>query len=256
VLTAHDDFATEASMEGLPAALAAARDGIDALLRDRGLRRTTPDVTSASLLAGAVASAALEGSRSSLDEVRSGDADEVATGAVRMSAELLAQLPVLARSPLQALARMHALAARGTVEDRFLGRPRAEAGLASRLQLLARRLLQPTDAPAIAVAALAHAELVAMAPFVTANGLVARATERLVLVSRRVDPASVTVPEAGHLAMSEEYDAALRAYRDGGAGGRRRWLLHAAAAITYGASRSPLLQPPATSTGSQRDVRA
>ncbi len=38
------------------------RDGIDALLRDRGLRRTTPDLTAESLLRGAHASAVLEGS--------------------------------------------------------------------------------------------------------------------------------------------------------------------------------------------------
>ena len=55
-----------------PSALAAARDGIDAVLRDRGLRRTAPEATAESLLRGAHASAVLEGSGSTLDEVRGG----------------------------------------------------------------------------------------------------------------------------------------------------------------------------------------
>ncbi|MBA3991090.1 MAG: oxidoreductase, partial [Propionibacteriales bacterium] len=49
----RDAFADVAGLEGVPSAMAAARDGIDALLRDRGLRRTGPDLTSESLLRGA-----------------------------------------------------------------------------------------------------------------------------------------------------------------------------------------------------------
>ena len=52
--------------------MAATRDGIDALLRDRGLRRTAPELTGESLLRGAHASAVLEGSDSSLEEIRAG----------------------------------------------------------------------------------------------------------------------------------------------------------------------------------------
>ena len=55
-----------------PSAYAAARDGIDAMLRDRGLRRTSPETTAESLLRGAHASAVLEGSASTLEEVRGG----------------------------------------------------------------------------------------------------------------------------------------------------------------------------------------
>ena len=57
-----DPFLPAASLEGVPSAFAATRDGIDALLRDRGLRRTTPEDTARSLLLGAVATARLEGS--------------------------------------------------------------------------------------------------------------------------------------------------------------------------------------------------
>ena len=57
------------SLEGVPSAFAATRDGIDALLRDRGLRRTSPEQTATSLLRGAHASAVLEGSTSTFEEV-------------------------------------------------------------------------------------------------------------------------------------------------------------------------------------------
>ena len=99
--------------------MAATRDGIDALLRDRGLRRTTPDLTAESLLRGAHASAVLEGSGA---DPRGGALraapDAMALAAVlRVSTELLGLVPVLARSPLQAFARMHTLAGKGEVAD-------------------------------------------------------------------------------------------------------------------------------------------
>ena len=102
--------------------MAATRDGIDALLRDRGLRRTTPDLTGESLLRGAHASAVLEGSDASLDLVRDGGGGPMAQAAVRLSSELLGLLPTLSTSPLQALARMHTLAAKGVAGDGDLGR--------------------------------------------------------------------------------------------------------------------------------------
>ena len=105
-----DPLAWLTSLEGVPSAYASARDGIDVMLRDRGLRRTSPETTAESLLRGAHASAVLEGSASTTADVREGGGDEIARAAVRISAELLALTPVLTRSPLQALARIHALA--------------------------------------------------------------------------------------------------------------------------------------------------
>lgn len=227
-------------LEGVPSALAAARDGVDALLRDRGLRRTTPALTTESLLRGAVASAQLAGSTSTLDEVRAGAADDIAVAATRVYAGLLSLVPVVARSPLQALARLHTLAAAGTVPDDELGRPRPDAQAAGVLRRLSERLLAPTMAPAIAVAGLAHAEVLTTAPFGSANELVARALERLLLVSRGIDPTSLTVPEAGHLVLATGYRDALERYRVGDAAGLRGWLEHVAAAVTEGVSASPL----------------
>ena len=230
---AADVFATVGRLEGVPSAMAAARDGIDAVLR----RRSNPEVTAESLLRGAAASAALEGSRYTLEEVRAGDGDPVARGAVRLSTQLLGLSRTWQQAPLQALARMHAVAAGGLDAEPDLGRPRADPAVSARLTDLARRLLRPTESPALVVAALVHAEVAVLSPFHSVNGVVARAAERLVQVSRGVDPASVTVPEAGHLRLEAAYRPALQGYA---AGGVREWLLYAARAYAQGAAESPL----------------
>ena len=235
----EDPLTWLASLEGVPSAFAAARDGIDVVLRDRGLRRTSPETTAESLLRGAHASAVLEGSGSSLAAVREGAGDAVAADAVRVSTSLLGLAPTLSRSPLQVLARLHTLAAAGSLADDELGRPR-DAEAAERLQGVARLLSSPSSVPALLLAAVVHADLATAAPFASHNGLVARAAERLVLVARGVDEKSLTVPEAAHLALRPAYESNLRAYRDGGANGVHAWLLYAAEAYAAGAEASPL----------------
>ncbi|MCW2785119.1 MAG: hypothetical protein JWP74_1636 [Marmoricola sp.] len=208
------------------------------MLRDRGLRQTRPEQTGESLLRGAHASAVLEGSLSSLEEVRAGDGDEIALAAVRVNTGALALVPVIGTSPLQAFARLHALAGKGVMDEDALGRP-ITAGGAERISGLSDALVATTS-PALLVAALVHAELLTVAPFASHNGLVARAAERLVLVARGVDPASVVVPEAGHLALRPAYESNLRGYRDGGRSGLHAWLLYAGEAFTKGVEASPL----------------
>ena len=234
-----DPLARLAGLEGVASAMAASRDGIDALLRDRGLRRTGPELTVESLLRGAHASAVLAGSDSPLDVVRAGAGDEPARAAVRVSTELLGISVSWSRAPLQALARLHALAAGDSEPPDSRGRPRDAAG-AARLRDLARLLLAPTSAPALVVAAVVHAELSTAAPFASGNGIVARAAERLVLVGRGVDAKSLVVPEAGHLQLRAAYESNLRAFRDGGRAGVQAWLLYAAEAYARGAEASPL----------------
>ena len=218
-------------LEGVPSAFAATRDGIDVMLRDRGLRRTTPEQTAESLLRGAHASAVLEGSASSLEDVRGGSGDETSRSAVRVSTELLSLAPVLGRAPLHVFARLNVLAGGA-------GQP-ASPDSAARLQSLSQTLLA-TSAPALMVAALVHADLATSGPFTSHNGIVARAAERLVLVSRGVDQASLVVPEAGHLALRAQYESNLRGYREGGRSGLHAWLLYAAEAQAKGAEASPL----------------
>lgn len=234
-----DPLAAYAALDGVPSAYASARDGIDALLRDRGLRRTPPGLSAESLLRGAQASAVLAGSGSSLPQVREGHGDDVARRAVRLSTQLLAVAPTLGTAPMQALARLHSVAAGGAVANDRLGRPR-DAEAAQRLHRIAGLLLARTRAPALLVAAVAHAELAAARAFGSDDGLVARAVERALLVARGVDPTSVIVPEAGHLLRREEYRAALEGYRTDGTVGAHRWLLYAADAFTRATEASPL----------------
>jgi hypothetical protein len=234
-----DPLAWLVNLEGVPSAYAAARDGIDALLRDRGLRRTSPDLTAESLLRGAHASAVLEGSASSLEEVRDGAGDDTAQAALRVSTELLSLVPVVNRSPLQALARIHALAGAGSVDDEQLGRPRGEEA-AERVQGVAQALVASSEVPALLTAAMVHAELLTAAPFASHNGIVARAAERLVLAARGVDEKSLVVPEAGHLAHRAAYESNLQGYAEGGRAGVHAWALYAAEAFAAGAEASPL----------------
>lgn len=236
---AADPLAPLLALEGVGSAYAAARDGIDALLRDRGLRRTSPELTAEALLRGAVASAVLEGSSATVEELRAGVGDSLAMASARVSVELLSLTPLLARAPLQVFARLHTLAAVGEVGDDELGRPTSPQA-AARLRDLAALLTARTAAPGLLVAAVVHAELATVAPFASHNGIVARAAERLVLAARAVDEKSVTVPEAGHLALQPAYERSLVAYRDAGTSGVQGWLLYAARAYAAGAEASPL----------------
>jgi hypothetical protein len=243
VRVSADPLSWLVSLEGVASAYAATRDGIDVMLRDRGLRRTSPETTAESLLRGAHATAVLEGSTATLADVRDSGGDVIARDAVRLSTELLALVPVLQRAPLQALARLHAVAAGGSADaaerESGLGRPRSPEATA-RLRGLADLLAAKTSAPALVVAAIVHADLATAAPFASHNGIVARAAERLVLVARGVDEKSLVVPEAGHLALRAEYESNLRGYASGSPAGVHAWLLYGAEAFAAGAEASPL----------------
>jgi hypothetical protein len=224
-------------LEGVGSGFAATRDGIDALLRDRGLRRTSADLTTESVLRGAHASGVLEGSASSLDQVRAGEGDAIAQAALRISVELLGLAPVFSRTPLQALARIHTLAAAGSLPDDEVGRPKDDDS--------ARRLrdvivLLEGRRPALMTAALVHAELAIRRPFGSYDGLVARAAERLVLVGSGLDAKSLVVPEAGHLRLRREYESNLRAYASGSRSGLQAWLIYCTEAYAAAGEASPL----------------
>lgn len=248
-----DPFAASLELEGVRSSFAGTRDGIDALLRDRGLRRSSPEATGESLLRGAVASARLEGSDIDLARLRAGEGDVTTRAAVTLSTELLGLVPTWRKSPLQAIARLHVFAASGTVGDSELGRPATPEG-ADRLRMLAQVLGRKTSAPGLVVASLVHAELLSAAAFSSHNGVVARAAERLVLVVTGVDPASVTVPEMGHAADPHEYLEAASAYAQGDTDGVHRWLLYAAGAFARGAEAAPL--EPNTARDPRRSAEA
>ena len=224
-------------LEGVVSGFAATRDGIDTMLRDRGLRSTAPQLTTESLLRGAHASGVLAGSQSSLEEVRAGTGDALAQAALRVSVELLGLVPLLSRTPLQALARLHTLAAAGSVPEDALGRPR-DADAARRLRDVVALLDE--GRPALLTAAVVHAEIATGEPFGSADGLVARAAERLVLVGSGLDAKSLVVPEAGHLANRAAYESNLRAYASGSRTGLQAWLVYCTEAYAAGAEASPL----------------
>lgn len=212
----------------------AARADIDRLLGHRMLRRRSAEVSAESSLRGARASAALAGATYRLADVRAGGIDDpVLTGALRVSAGLGPLVPTWRRAPLQVLARLHVLAAAGLAPDERLGRPTTAVG--SRLTALAAVLTGPSSVPAVVVAAVVHGELLALAPFGTADGVVARAAYRLTLVTFGLDPKAVSVPEVGHAELEGEYAAALAGYRAGDAAGVGGWAQHCCAAVSLGA---------------------
>jgi hypothetical protein len=55
------------------------------------------------------------------------------------------------------------------------------------------------------------------------------------MISRGLDPKAVGVPEVGHAEQADEYVAAQRSFRTGGADGVARWLRHCCAAVERGA---------------------
>lgn len=229
-----DPLADLAGLEGVGSTVMAARDAVDAVLRDRGRRRVRSEQQAEALLRAARASAELD----DLDHAATRQEWEAAT--IRLYVELVDLSGLVRMSPGQAIARAHAVLARGLLADDDLGRIRADAGVADRMAALGRLLTAPTAAPVIVVAAIAHAELISIEPFVAGNGVVARAVEHMILINGDLDAAAVTVPEVGHLEAGENYHRALDGYRTGSARGVRDWLLHVAAAVTRGAELSPL----------------
>jgi hypothetical protein len=228
-----DPLADLAQLVGVPSAVAAANAAVDAVLRDRGLRAVSEERRGQALAAGAEASAAL-----------TGDRDRWLLGSLRLSTELGALASLIRSAPAQALARAHALLARGRLGDDELGRIRGGAEVGRRMQGVGDLLTRPTTAPAIVLGAVVHAELATVAPFGDASGLVARAAEHLVLISAGLDPLGVIVVEAGHLADAANYHAGLHRYADGGVAGVAGWIIQCAAAVSRGAEVSPVVRGP------------
>ena len=223
-----DPLADLAQLPGVPSAVAAATAAVDVVLRDRGLRRVGDQARAEALLASAEASASL-----------TDDPDRWRAGSARLAAELPALAGLIRMAPGQALARAHAVVARGLVRDEDLGRTSGDAATAARMRDLAALLSRPTTAPVVVLGAVVHAEIAAVEAFGPASGLVARAAEHLVLVSGGLDPYAVIVVEAGHAADPAGYRAGLAAYANGGVSGVGGWVIACAAAVARGAELSP-----------------
>lgn len=139
------------------------------------------------------------------------------------------------RAPLQALARLHALAATDLVDEAGLGRPRQSPEVAARLDLVTRLVTGASTAPAPVLAAVAHGEVLALAPFGSADGVVARGVSRLVTMASGLDPHGLGVPEVFWLRRAEVYRAAAAGFATGEPDGVRDWLLMCCRALEDGA---------------------
>jgi hypothetical protein len=232
---AADPLAPLLDLPGVRDAAEAARTGIDRLLRHRLMRNRSAEVSTESALRGARASAALEGVDVPLADLRAGQVDDpVVQGALRASVALGSVQDTWTRAPGQVLARLHVLAAADLADRADLGRPAAPAG--PRLAGLFSLVTGDSAVPAAVLAAVVHGELAAVAPFGTADGVVARAAARLTGVTRGLDPKAVSVPEVGFVELGrEEYARALAGYASGQPEGVAAWLVHCCRATEHGA---------------------
>lgn len=235
VTSAVPSLAPLLSLQGVGEAADSARVAVDTLLRHRILRRRAGEVSAESLLRGARASAALAGARRSLDDVRRGDPDPVVQGALRANEAVAVLAETWRHAPAQALARLHLLAAAGSVPDDEVGRPVADAQVAARIDALLQIAHADSGVPAVVEAAVVHAEISTLQAFGPASGIVARAASRLITLTRGLDSRSLTVPELGHLEAGADYRAALTAYAEDGPDGVARWLRHCCDATVRGA---------------------
>ncbi|QLE73221.1 oxidoreductase [Streptomyces rectiverticillatus] len=259
--TTADPLAALASLPGVADSVDSVRKAVDRVYGHRVMRRRSNEITSEAALRGARGSAALSGADWALEEVRrrtdfgvEGEARTVGAS-LRLTAEAGQLLSVWRQSPLRVLARLHLVAAGGTRPDETVGRPRlagepveeplvrlavpSASEVAGRLEGLAGLLLAGTEAPALVTAAVVHGELLALRPFGSCNGLVARAAERIVLVGSGLDPKSICPAEVGHAELgAEAYMAALDGYASGTPEGVGAWIAHCGRAVELGVRES------------------
>lgn len=222
--TTHDPLAGVLALPGVAESASAAQDAFAALTREH-LRGWEPVAAETSRRA-ARCSALLEGA--SLRERQEDDPDPLLAGAVRIAEELGRLRETWRRAPLQVLARLHTLAAADLdVAVERLGRPRTDPVAGARLSALAELVVGGTKAPAPVLAAIVHGEILALAPFGSADGLVARAASRLTLVSTGSDPRDLALPESFWLRSGRAYRQRLAGYATGDADGVRAWVLYA-----------------------------
>ncbi|GAA4543346.1 oxidoreductase [Pseudonocardia xishanensis] len=227
-----DPLAPLLDLPGVTAAVASVREALVPVHNHTVNRRGWPATAAEAALRAARASAALDGAP--LSPAREEHVTHpVLAGAVRVADEAGKLLATWKGAPLQALARLHVLAAADLAPSETLGRPRE--GASARLSVLADLLTGGTSVPAPILVAVVHGELLALRPFGTADGVVARAAARLTAVSTGLDPKSLAVPEVGHLRRAAEYRAAAVAFATGSPDGLREWILHICSAWEAGA---------------------
>ncbi|MFJ5260968.1 oxidoreductase [Streptomyces sp. NPDC088387] len=254
-----DPLAALGSLPGVADSVESVRKAVDRVYGHRVMRRRSNEITSEAALRGARGSAAVSGADWALEEVRRRsdfgvDEDARVVGAaLRLTAEAGQLLSVWRQSPLRVLARLHLVAAPGQGDE--VGRPR-QAGeaveeplielplpgadeVSGRLEGLSGLIIAGGSAPALVTAAVVHGELLALRPFTSRNGLIARTAERIVLIGSGLDPKAVCPAEVGHAELGRAaYLAALDGYASGTPDGMAAWIAHCGRAIELGARES------------------
>jgi hypothetical protein len=230
-----DPLAPLLELDGVAEAVQAAREAVDAVHRHPTNRRGWPATAAEASVRAARASAAIDGGDAEIPadgEVR----EPVLAGALRVGEALGPLLSTWQRAPLQALARMHVLAAADLVDDPDrLGRPRPDDAVARRLELLGDLITGGSDAPGPVLAAVVHGELLALQAFGSADGVVARAAARATVIATGLDPKGLAVPEVACFRRLADYRAAADGFAAGTPDGLREWLLFHCETLEAGA---------------------
>ncbi|ELB94247.1 MULTISPECIES: hypothetical protein [Rhodococcus] len=239
-------------LPGVREAADRARDALGAVHRHKTNRRGWPTTAAEAAVRAARASASLDGGSTELPAP--GEAgDPILSGSLRVGQALDGDALTLLqstwqRAPLQALARLHLLAAADLVEDQeSLGRPRAGSGVAERLDGLAQLVTGGTAAPAPVLAAVVHGELLTLKPFGVGDGIVARAASRLVSVASGLDPHNLGVPEVSWLRRQQAYRNGAAAFASGEPEGVGSWVVLCCGALEAGAREATSIAEAAAS---------
>lgn len=232
---AEDPLQPLLALDGVAEAAKSAQDAVFAVHRmGANLRGGSATAAEASVRA-ARASAGIDGADTEIPAEGS-VGDPILAGSLRVAEATESMLPAWRRAPLQALARIHVLAAADLVDDPdLLGRPRSTAGTPERLELLAQLTTGATSVPGPVLTAVVHGELLTLGAFGSADGVVARAAARLTMVATGLDPKALTVPEVACFRRERRYRAAAEAFATGEPDGVREWLLFCCESFEAGA---------------------
>lgn len=239
-----DPLAPLMELPGVAEASDRARDALGRAHRHKANLRGWPVTAAEAALRAARASSVLDGGPVRLEDLADSAivSDPVFGGALRVAQALEGGegplVGIWRRAPLQALARLHMLAAADQVEEDRLGRPRGDAGVGPRLELLAELVSGGTQAPAPVVAGVAHGELLTLRPFGSADGVVARAVSRLVTIASGLDPHGLGVPEVSWMRQPADYRDAAQGFADGTPAGVGAWLVLCCRAMRAGAQEA------------------
>jgi len=212
-----------------------ARAAVTALRRHPANRKGWPRTAAAASIRAARASAALDGAPLALDLESETVTDPTLAGALRVAAALGSLITVWPRAPLQALARLHTLAAADLVPASQLGRPRSTGPAVGMGLARLADLITTAPWPAPVQVALVHGELLTMAPFGDGDGVVARAAARLTMMSTGLDPAGLGVPEVAHLRSESRYRDLANGFSIGAENAVVGWIVEVCRCLTVGA---------------------